>query len=266
MKKKAVISISGGMDSTGLLLHLLRKEYDVHALSYNYGQKHSLELSRVSDNLQYLKTEGHNIPHTVLDLSTVMGMFNSALTREDFKVPEGHYEEDNMKDTVVPNRNAIFTSIAYGHALTLATDTSSDVILCYGVHAGDHAVYPDCRPEFYSAIEHAFKIGNWGSDRVSFYTPFLDGDKYTILKDAQDSCHKLGLDFDTVFANTNTCYQPNGAGESCGRCGSCNERIEAFDKLGVTDPVSYVSNWSTILDQARKVKDTYQSQSEVFMV
>ena len=98
------------------------------------------------------------------------------------------------------------------------------------------------------------------------YTPFLDGDKYTILKDAQDSCHKLGLDFDTVFANTNTCYQPNEAGESCGRCGACNERIEAFDKLGVTDPVSYVSNWSTILDQARKVKDTYQSQSEVFMV
>ena len=132
-------------------------------------------------NLQYLKTEGHNIPHTVLDLSTVMGMFNSALTREDFKVPEGHYEEDNMKDTVVPNRNAIFTSIAYGHALTLATDTSSDVILCYGVHTGDHAVYPDCRPEFYSAIEHAFKIGNWGSDRVSFYTPFLDGDGGSIV-------------------------------------------------------------------------------------
>ena len=136
MKKTAIISLSGGMDSTSLLVHLLNKvknnEYsDVYALSFNYGQKHSLELERAQQNLEYLSDKGYNVHHKVIDLSNIMGLFNSALTSDDVDVPEGFYAEENMKATVVPNRNAIFSSIVYGYALSIATefDTSVDIHL-----------------------------------------------------------------------------------------------------------------------------------------
>lgn len=103
-----------------------------------------------------------------------------------------------------------------------------------------NSIYPDCRPEFHEAIDYAFKIGNWGSERVSSYLPYLKGDKFSILQDCMNCCSFLGLDFDTILRNTNTCYQPNTDGESCGKCGSCVERLEAFQKLGRKDPVQYV--------------------------
>ena len=237
--KKAVLSLSGGMDSSTVLLHLLNKDYEVTCLSFDYGQKHKVELERVKKNLEYLETFGIHVDHNIVDLSSVMSTFYSALTDPDFKVPEGHYADENMKKTVVSNRNAIFSSMVYGKAHSLATKYNVDVKICLGTHSGDHAIYPDCRPEFHEALDYAFKIGNWDSHLITSYLPYLQGDKFTILQDAEQSCNELSLNFDTIFANTNTCYQPNEDGESCGKCGSCTERLEAFEKLGRKDPVKY---------------------------
>jgi len=257
--KKAVISLSGGMDSTGLLVRLLSEGYEVYALSFYYGQKHRVELSRANSNVEYLKIKGHKVHQMVSDISGAMSVFDSALTTEDVEVPEGHYEQDNMKATVVPNRNAIFASVIYGYALSLANKFDEKVIIGLGVHSGDHAIYPDCRPEFYEAIEKAFKIGNWDSDKVDFYLPYLDGDKYTILKDAEKSIDKLnGINFDTIFANTNTSYNPDEQGRSSGKSGADVERILAFHQLGRKDPVEYIDKWENILDGALQLEKEYQ--------
>jgi 7-cyano-7-deazaguanine synthase len=250
MAKCAVMALSGGMDSTGLLMHLIANDYTVHALSYDYGQKHKLELERAKANIDYLASNDIYISHKIVDLRSAMSIFHSALTTEDYEVPEGHYEEVQMKQTVVPNRNAIFSSVLYGYALSIATRENTNVKIALGVHSGDHAIYPDCRPEFYDALEHAFQIGNWDSDKVSFYLPYLDGDKETILKDAESSLEKLGLDFDTIFANTNTSYNPDEQGRSSGKSGADVERILAFHAVGRADPVPYVKSWPEVLEDA----------------
>ena len=261
--KKAVISLSGGMDSTGLLVRLLSEGYEVYCLSFYYGQKHRVELSRANANIEYLKMKGHKVQQMVSDISGAMSVFDSALTSDDVEVPEGHYEQDNMKATVVPNRNAIFASVIYGYALSLANKFDEEIKIGLGVHSGDHAIYPDCRPEFYEAIEKAFKIGNWDSDRVSFYLPYLDGDKYTILKDAEKSIDKLdGVDFNTIFANTNTSYNPDHLGRSSGKSGADVERILAFHQLGKKDPVEYVDTWENVLEGALQLEKEYQGGAQ----
>ena len=237
---EVVVSVSGGMDSTGLLLKLLAEGREVHALSFFYGQKHNVELERIKQNIGYLSSKGYNAEHKIIDLSSIMGLYHSALTEENYKVPEGHYAGENMKQTVVPNRNAIFSSLIYGYALSIATKKDCNVDIALGVHSGDHAIYPDCRPAFYDAIYKAFSVGNWESEKVAYYLPYINGDKFSILEDSAKSCNKLKIDFNTVFANTNTCYKPDSKGRSCGKCGSCTERLEAFEKLGAKDPVSYV--------------------------
>lgn len=257
-KKVGVIACSGGMDSTALLIHLLANGAHPYAVSFNYGQKHKVELDRVKRNIEYLASLGYNIPHTVVDISTLGALFNSALTNPNVAVPEGHYAEENMKATVVPNRNAIFSSMVYGYALSLSTELNQDTFISLGIHAGDHAIYPDCRQEFRDAINHAFQIGNWGSERVDYYTPYLNGDKFTILGDAKINCSKLGLDFDVIFANTNTCYNPNENGESCGKCGSCQERLLAFNKLGVKDPVTYSSDYNQLIENVIQSEIEFQ--------
>ena len=257
--KKAVISLSGGMDSTGLLVRLSSEGYEVYCLSFYYGQKHRVELSRANTNVEYLKTQGHKVHQMVSDISGAMSVFDSALTTDDVEVPEGHYEQDNMKATVVPNRNAIFASVIYGYALSLANKYNELINIGLGVHSGDHAIYPDCRPEFYEAIENAFKIGNWDSDKVNFYLPYLDGDKYTILKDAEKSINKLdGVDFNTIFRNTNTSYNPDEQGRSSGKSGADVERILAFHQLGKKDPVEYVDTWENVLEGALQLEKEYQ--------
>jgi 7-cyano-7-deazaguanine synthase len=247
---RAVMALSGGMDSTALLMRLLAEGYRVSCLSYNYGQKHSIELERASANISYLSKNGYNIDHRIADLSSAMGIFHSALTTDGFDVPEGHYEQEQMKQTVVPNRNAIFASILYGYALSAAIREETEVIIALGVHSGDHAIYPDCRPEFYKAIEHAFNIGNWDSNLVSFHLPYIAGDKESILRDAMISCESLNLDFDTVFRNTNTSYSPDSMGRSSGRTGADVERILAFHAIGRKDPIEYVDDWDTVLERA----------------
>ena len=145
-----------------------------------------------------------------------------------------------MKATVVPTEMQFLHLYCTDmHYLLPCEDT--DVIIALGVHSGDHAIYPDCRPEFYEAIGNAFAVGNWDSEKVSFHLPYIDGDKETILRDALISCQKLNLDFDTVFANTNTSYNPDKDGRSSGTSGADVERILAFHAIGRKDPVEYVT-------------------------
>ncbi len=251
---RAVMAFSGGMDSTGLLIHLLSKGYKVSTLSYDYGQKHVIEIERAKSNIAYLESKGFEVEHRIVDLRSAMSIFHSALTSSDLEVPEGHYEEEQMKATVVPNRNAIFASILYGYALSTSTREDVDVEIALGVHSGDHAIYPDCRPEFYESIGEAFAIGNWDSERISFNLPYINGDKTTILRDALISCQKLGLDFDTVFANTNTSYNPDAEGRSSGKSGADVERILAFHEIGRKDPVAYIDSWEVVLSGALKAQ------------
>ena len=247
---RAIMALSGGMDSTGLLMRLLADGYTVSCISFDYGQKHVIELDRASRNIRYLAENGFEVDHRIAKLDSVMGLFHSALTTDGFDVPEGHYESEKMKQTVVPNRNAIFASILYGYALSVSLREETEAIIALGVHSGDHEIYPDCRPEFYDAIGQAFAIGNWDSELVSFHLPFLDGDKETILVDSYDAIQTLGLDFDTVFANTNTSYNPDELGRSSGRSGADVERILAFHAIGREDPVEYVGGWENALENA----------------
>ncbi len=256
MSKRAVMALSGGMDSTSLLLRLLREGYTVTSISYLYGQKHSIEVVRATENIRLLQSNGLKVEHKIIDLSSAMNSFHSALTDDDFDIPEGHYEEDQMKQTVVPNRNAIFSSILYGMGLSISQLEDTDVVIALGVHSGDHAIYPDCRPEFYNALSIAFGIGNWYSNRVVFELPYIEGDKTSILQDALHSCEILNLDFDTILGSTITSYNPDNDGRSSGRSGSDIERIIAFHDIGRVDPIEYVDSWETVLENALKLKET----------
>jgi 7-cyano-7-deazaguanine synthase len=144
-----------------------------------------------------------------------------------------------MKETVVPNRNKMFASITQAVALSVANRTGETCDIALGIHAGDHAVYPDCRQEFRDADDAAFRIGNWDAERVGYFTPYLEGNKFTILQDGEVLCKELGLDFDEVYKRTNTSYKPYPSGNSDYKSASSVERIEAFIKLGRKDPVQY---------------------------
>ena len=257
--KQAVLSLSGGMDSSTLLLHLLSRKYQVTALSFDYGQKHNVELERAQQLVNYINEKGYNVKYQVIKLDGLSDLLNSSLVTGGSEVPEGHYAHENMKDTVVPNRNKIFASLIQAVALSIATKNGKqEVDIAMGIHAGDHAIYPDCRQEFRDADLEAFRIGNWDSELVKHYTPFLHVDKYEILKHGLDCCQELDLDFDEVYERTNTSYKPiwipqartfledkvvyeSDKGMWCSdyKSASSVERIEAFIKLGRPDPVQY---------------------------
>jgi 7-cyano-7-deazaguanine synthase len=244
MAKHVVVSLSGGMDSSTLLLRCL-KEYDtVTALSFDYGQKHRVELERAQSLVDYIndtkikvtgnldqiqndllkfhgitpegfgdmikevKNSSSPIRYRQIQLNGLADLLNSALVTGGDDVPEGHYAEENMKATVVPNRNKIFASITQAVALSIADETNEQCDIAMGIHAGDHAIYPDCRQEFRDADDAAFRVGNWGSEKVGYFTPYLEGDKFTILQDGEVLCGELGLDFNEVYSRTNTSYKP----------------------------------------------------------
>ena len=253
--KQAVLSLSGGMDSSTVLLHLLAKGYQVTAVSFDYGQKHRVELERAQQLVDYINGQfimdevsktveyPYFINYKVIKLDGLVELLNSNLVEGGDDVPEGHYEEENMKDTVVPNRNKMFSSIIQAVALSIAEEKNCPVEIAMGIHAGDHAIYPDCRQEFRDADYKAFTEGNWGADTVTYYTPYLKGDKFDILMDGQYCCEQLGLDFDEVYRRTNTSYKPTAEGLSDYKSASSVERIEAFIKLGRKDPVEYIDGW-----------------------
>ena len=245
--KHAVVSLSGGMDSSTLLLKCLDKFETVTALSFDYGQKHKVELKRARALVDYLNRQctdnncygGCRIKYQVIKLDGLVDLLDSALVEGGDEVPEGHYAAENMKATVVPNRNKIFASISQAVALSIANKTGDPTSIALGIHAGDHDIYPDCRQEFRDADDKAFREGNWDADRVGYYTPYLKGDKFTILQDGEVLCDKLGIDFDEVYARTNTSYKPTPEGWSDYKSASSVERVEAFIKLGRPDPVQY---------------------------
>ncbi len=243
MKKQAVLSLSGGMDSSTVLLHLLANDYEVTALSFDYGQKHNVELERASELVEYLDRNGYPVKYQRITLQGLVSLLDSNLVKGGDDVPEGHYEADNMKDTVVPNRNKIFSSIIQAVALSIANKKDCEVKVAMGVHAGDHSIYPDCRQEFRDVDYEAFVAGNWDADKVKYYTPFLEDDKYGILVDGEQACFKLDLDFDEVYKRTNTSYKPDADGKSDYKSASSVERIEAFLRLGRKDPVEYIDGW-----------------------
>ena len=256
--RPAVVCLSGGMDSTALLLHLLAMEREIYGISFDYGQKHLLELERLQANLKYLAAKNFQVHWHLIDLSSISQLLHSALLNEDWEVPQGHYEQENMRATVVPNRNAIFASIAYAYALSIYSRTQRPADLCLGVHSGDHAIYPDCRPDFYQAIHHAFSIGNWDSEHVSLCLPYLEADKCAILRDAEVACDKLGLEFEVIFRNTCTSYQPDSTGRSHGMTGSDVERILAFHQLGKRDPIDYQRPWDEVVTQALQLESEFK--------
>jgi|TARA_Y100000004_G_C8951894_1_gene428899 7-cyano-7-deazaguanine synthase len=238
-QKYAVLSLSGGMDSSTLLLNLLAENYNVTAISFDYGQKHRVELEKAQSLVNYLNDNGQNVTYKVIKLDGLVDLLESNLVSGGDDVPEGHYEDENMVKTVVPNRNKMFSSITQAVALSIANKTEQNVEIAMGIHAGDHAIYPDCRQEFRDADYQAFKIGNYYSYRVNYYTPYLDTDKLGILQDGEECCKKLNIDFDEVYKRTNTSYKPFPSGNSDYKSASSVERIEAFISLGRPDPVQY---------------------------
>jgi 7-cyano-7-deazaguanine synthase len=256
MAKHCVVSLSGGMDSSTLLLRAL-KEYDtVTGISFDYGQKHRVELERAQQLIDYVNSNPmrvfnpdqtgdrfvelySEVTYRQIKLDGLADLLDSALVEGGDDVPEGHYENDNMKETVVPNRNKIFASITQAVALSVANRTGENCDIALGIHAGDHAVYPDCRQEFRDADDTAFREGNWNADMVGYFTPYLNTDKFGILQDGDKLVEKLGLNFDEVYSRTNTSYKPYPSGNSDYKSASSVERIEAFIALGRKDPVQY---------------------------
>ena len=274
MNKQAVLSLSGGMDSSTVLLRLLADGYEVTALSFDYGQKHKVELERAQSLVDYLNSSRigtlptgdltlnfPKINYGTIKLDGLAPMLNSALVEGGKEVPEGHYENENMKETVVPNRNKIFSSIIQAVALSKANEKDTEVHIAMGIHAGDHAIYPDCRQEFRDADYHAFTEGNWEADRVKYVTPYLNGDKFDILVDGAKCCDDLYLDFNKVYSNTNTSYKPiniSGKWFSDYKSASSVERVEAFIKLGRPDPCEYADelgpvSWDVVKTEVKKV-------------
>lgn len=215
-ENQILLVYSGGLDSTVLLHHLLDQNYSVRAISFAYGQKHFKELEIAQKNCEKL-----GIPHEILQVP-LDAYFSSTLLRGGGEIPEGHYESENMKQTVVPMRNLIFASIAAGYAASHKIP-----LIALGVHSGDHAIYPDCRPEFFDSVNATLSLADW--DQIQVKTPFIHFTKDQIVA--------RGIEVGVDFASTWTCYK--GQETPCGKCGSCVERLEAFSRNGATDSLSY---------------------------
>ena len=215
---QVVVLVSGGVDSTTLLAHFHSIGRYPHPLVINYGQRHAREIRSARDVMSHYHHE-----YKEVDLSGLKAvMLGSSQTDTRIPVPEGHYSDRTMEATVVPNRNMVLLSVAAAYAISLGVKT-----VAYAAHAGDHPIYPDCRPEFIHAMVepltccHTYPLG--------LETPFLEWTKAKIVRH--------GLELDVPFNKTWSCYA--GGEIHCGRCGTCVERLEAFDLAGETDPVAY---------------------------
>lgn len=220
MKKKVVVLVSGGMDSVTALYEARASYQVVAALSFHYGSKHNAkEIPLAIANCASLQ-----IPHRTITLDFVGKMFKSDLLESGGEIPDGHYEHDTMKQTVVPFRNGIMLSIAAGY-----TESIGAQALVIAAHAGDHAIYPDCREDFMKAMADAIRLGTYPG--IELLRPFINMTKSQIAKRGTE----LGVD----FAKTWSCYK--GRRLHCGNCGTCVERREAFILAGLPDPTRYES-------------------------
>jgi 7-cyano-7-deazaguanine synthase len=233
-KPKCIVLLSGGMDSSTLLA-LAQQQFDVIALTLIYGQRHQVEVEFAKAVAAHFK-----VPHKVMDVSNISELLQgSSLTSPEIAVPQGHYEDESMKATVVPGRNTILLSLALGYCIS-----QNGQIVAYAAHAGDHVVYPDCRPEFILAMAGVFNKAHYYP--VALWVPFQNMDKGDILV--------AGIPLGVPYECTWTCYDPqpimDGKGvkgspyvkyAACGRCGACQERLLGFAKIGQEDPIDYVT-------------------------
>jgi len=213
---KTVLILSGGMDSATLLYDLIAHGDSVEAIGVNYKQRHGKELACAAD-----LCSGLGVRFDVLDLSSLSGFLTgSSQSDPSVPVPFGKYDEPSMKLTVVPNRNMFMLAAAGAIAIARKADR-----LAYGAHAGDHTIYPDCRPEFVDAMGKAFGLCDWHP--LGLHAPYIDITKGDICK--------RGVALGVPYEKTWTCYV--GSDRPCGKCGSCTERAEAFGFAGVSDPL-----------------------------
>lgn len=216
---KTLVVCSGGLDSVSLAHKVAREHTLTGLVSFDYGQRHSKELdfaARAAERLGVL--------HDVIDISAVGSHLGGSALTDAIEVPDGHYAEETMRITVVPNRNAIMLAIAFGMASARRDDA-----VAAAVHGGDHFIYPDCRPAFINAFQAMQDAALEGMGAIRLYTPFLNGTKGDIVRE--------GARAETPFAETWSCYK--GAEHHCGRCGTCVERREAFFEAGIDDPTIY---------------------------
>lgn len=217
---KALVLLSGGMDSVTALHWAVREHEVAGAVSFDYGSKHN---AREMPMAQWHAAQ-LGVQHDVIVLDFVNRLFTSDLLQNGGDIPEGHYEEESMKRTVVPFRNGIMLAIACGLAESRGAEA-----LVIAAHSGDHAIYPDCREPFMQAMADAMRHGTYAG--IQLLRPFIDCDKTEIARRGT----ALGVD----YAHTWSCYK--GGGIHCGRCGTCVERREAFLNAGVLDPTRYES-------------------------
>ncbi len=216
---KAVVLLSGGLDSTALLYWVVNEGYKSYVLSFDYGQRHKKELQFAKRTCDKLGVE-----HKIIDITSIHELLSgSALTDSSIKVPEEHYSHETQKATIVPNRNAIMLNIAIGYAVSLGADR-----VFYAAHANDREIYPDCRAEFINSQNETAKLAN-DNDDFEIIAPFVNKKKVDIVKIAGE----LGVPFEDTWS----CYK--GGARACGICGTCRERIEAFALSGLEDTIEY---------------------------
>jgi 7-cyano-7-deazaguanine synthase len=218
-KRRVVALMSGGLDSCVLVGQLLSEGREVEAISFDYGQRHRVELDHAR-----LVSEAYGIKQFELNARLLGGLaVGSALTDDTAAVPHGHYEAESMKATVVPNRNMALLSLAAVRAIS----TSANVAIA--AHAGDHVIYPDCRDDFMTLFQATVRVGNWDAHEFAVLRPFVNMSKSDIVR--------LGARINAPMHLTWSCYE--GGAKHCGACGTCVERREAFELAGVNDPTEY---------------------------
>ncbi len=217
---KVVAIFSGGIDSSTMLYQLRAQGHEVKAIGFDYGQRHAVELKAAKAIASHA-----GVAYETVDLRSLGPVIagQSSQVNLDVEVPDGHYTEESMKATVVPNRNMIMLSVAVAHAISIEFDA-----IAYGAHAGDHTIYPDCRTEFVDAMKTVIGLCDW--KQVELLTPFVAVSKSDIAK--------IGGELQVPFGMTWSCYK--GGTTHCGSCGTCVERREAFELAGIKDPTSYL--------------------------
>ncbi len=231
---KTIVICSGGLDSVILAYKVAAEQELMGLISFDYGQRHKKELDYAAKAADALR-----VPHDILDIAAVGKALSGSALTDDIDVPDGHYTEDAMRITVVPNRNAIMLSIAYGIGAARGADT-----IATAVHGGDHFIYPDCRPAFIHAFAAMQKHALADMADMRLYTPFLHKTKADITAE--------GAKANVPFADTWSCYK--GGAVHCGRCGTCVERMEAFDLAGIDDPTTYADPafWKQTVAEAKR--------------